>query len=92
MHTGVDGSRDGVTLADTVALARELRTRGVDAVDVSGGGLGGGWDHPTGYGYQVFHPAAIREQAGPRLAARDRLLTRLGPWTGPDPVQVTSGS
>jgi 2,4-dienoyl-CoA reductase-like NADH-dependent reductase (Old Yellow Enzyme family) len=27
-------------------------------------------------------------QAGPRLASRDRLLARLGPWTGPDPVQV----
>ena len=27
-------------------------------------------------------------QAGPRLAARDRLLGRLGPWTGPDPVRV----
>jgi 2,4-dienoyl-CoA reductase-like NADH-dependent reductase (Old Yellow Enzyme family) len=27
-------------------------------------------------------------QAGPRLAARARLLGTLGPWTGPDPVQV----
>jgi 2,4-dienoyl-CoA reductase-like NADH-dependent reductase (Old Yellow Enzyme family) len=27
-------------------------------------------------------------QAGPRLASRDRLLGTLGPWTGPDPVQV----
>lgn len=26
--------------------------------------------------------------AGPRLAAGDRLLGRLGPWTDPDPVQV----
>ena len=27
-------------------------------------------------------------QAGPRLGARERVLEQLGPWTGPDPVQV----
>jgi hypothetical protein len=27
-------------------------------------------------------------QAGPRLAGRGKLLGTLGPWTGPDPVQV----
>jgi hypothetical protein len=31
---------------------------------------------------------AVAPEAGPRLAARDRLLTTLGPWTGPDPVRV----
>jgi 2,4-dienoyl-CoA reductase-like NADH-dependent reductase (Old Yellow Enzyme family) len=145
--SSVDGSRDGMTVEDTVVLARELKARGVDAVDTSGGGLGGGWHHPIGYGYQVPHAARIRAeadiptmavglivdarqaeaivaggaadlvaiareaqddpnfaahayreltdgydaypvQAGPRLASRDRLLGRLGPWTGPDPVQV----
>jgi 2,4-dienoyl-CoA reductase-like NADH-dependent reductase (Old Yellow Enzyme family) len=145
--SSVDGSRDGVTLEHTVAFARELKARGVDVVDTSGGGLGGGWDHPIGYGYQVPHAARIRAeadiptmavglivdarqaeaivstgaadlvaiareaqddpnfavhafreltdgydvypvQAGPRLASRERLLGTLGPWTGPDPVQV----
>src|SRR3954469_15686253 len=146
--SSVDGSRDGITLDETVELARELRARGVDVVDASGGGIGGGWEHPLGYGYQVPFAARIREdadvatmavglivdpaqaeaivvegqadlvalareaqddpnwavhaartltggsyeiypvQAGPRLASRDRLLGRLGPWTGPDPVQV----
>jgi 2,4-dienoyl-CoA reductase-like NADH-dependent reductase (Old Yellow Enzyme family) len=122
----------------------------VDAVHVSGGGIGAGWDHPIGYGYQVPFAARIRAeaeiptvavglvvdaeqaeavvaggladlvalarqaqddpnfalhaareltrgsydaypvQAGPRLAARDRLLSRIGPWTGPDPVRVQS--
>ena len=149
--SAVDAARDGMTLEDTIALTRELKALGVDAIDVSGGGIGSGWKHPIGYGYQVPHAAAIREQAGiptmavgllvdpqqaeavvaggsadlvavareaqddpnfavhaarrltagydaypvqagPRLAARDRLLTRLGPWTGPDPVQVTSES
>jgi 2,4-dienoyl-CoA reductase-like NADH-dependent reductase (Old Yellow Enzyme family) len=146
--SSVDGSRDGMTVEDTVAFARELKARGVDAVDTSGGGLGGGWHHPIGYGYQVPHAARIRAeadiptlavglivdarqaeaivttgaadlvaiareaqddpnfavhafrhltdgydvypvQAGPRLASRERLLGKLGPWTGPDPVQVT---
>jgi 2,4-dienoyl-CoA reductase-like NADH-dependent reductase (Old Yellow Enzyme family) len=145
--SSVDGSRDGVTLEDTLAFTRELKGRGVDVVDTSGGGLGGGWHHPIGYGYQVRHAARIRAeadiptmavglivdarqaeaivstgaadlvavareaqddpnfavhayrdltagydvypvQAGPRLASRERLLSTLGPWTGPDPVQV----
>ena len=146
--SAVDGSGEGIRLDDTVAFARELKARGVDVVDVSGGGIGGGWEHPIGYGYQVPFAARIRAeasvptvavglivdpkqaeaivadgqadlvalareaqddpnwavhaareltggsydvypvQAGPRLASRDRLLARLGPWTGPDPVQT----
>jgi 2,4-dienoyl-CoA reductase-like NADH-dependent reductase (Old Yellow Enzyme family) len=145
--SAVDGSRDGLTVEDTVAFARELKARGVDAVDASGGGIGGGWEHPMGYGYQVPFAARVRAdadiptmavglivdarqaeavvasgaadlvaiareaqddpnfavhayreltdgydvypvQAGPRLASRNRLLGTLGPWTGPDPVQV----
>jgi 2,4-dienoyl-CoA reductase-like NADH-dependent reductase (Old Yellow Enzyme family) len=146
--SSVDGSRDGLTVEDTVAFARELKARGVDAVHTSGGGLGGGWEHPIGYGYQVPFAAQVRAeadiptvavglivdarqaeaivadgaadlvalareaqddpnfavhaareltegsydlypvQAGPRLAGRGKLLGSLGPWTGPDPVQV----
>jgi 2,4-dienoyl-CoA reductase-like NADH-dependent reductase (Old Yellow Enzyme family) len=146
--SSVDGSRDGLTVEDTVAFARELKARGVDAVDISGGGIGGTWEHPIGYGYQVPFAAQVRAeaeiatmavglivdarqaeaivttgaadlvaiareaqddpnfavhafreltdgydvypvQAGPRLASRERLLGKLGPWTGPDPVQVS---
>ncbi|PRY41178.1 2,4-dienoyl-CoA reductase-like NADH-dependent reductase (Old Yellow Enzyme family) [Geodermatophilus tzadiensis] len=63
--SAVDGSDGGITLEDTVALAAELRARGVDVVDVSGGGLGG-WQHPLGYGYQV--PFAARLRAGADVA------------------------
>ena len=146
--SSVDGSRDGLTVEDTVAFARELKARGVDAVHTSGGGIGGAWEHPIGYGYQVPFAAQVRAeaeiatmavglivdarqaeaivttgaadlvaiareaqddpnfavhafrdltegydvypvQAGPRLASRERLLGKLGPWTGPDPVQVS---
>jgi len=146
--SAVDGSSEGITIEDSVALARELKALGVDVVDVSGGGIGGGWEHPLGYGYQVPFAAQIREeadiatmavglvvdprqaeaivaggaadlvalarqaqddpnfavhaareltggsydsypiQAGPRLGSRERVLDKLGPWTGPDPVQV----
>jgi 2,4-dienoyl-CoA reductase-like NADH-dependent reductase (Old Yellow Enzyme family) len=61
--SAVDGSREGLTVEDSVAFARELRTRGVDVVDVSGGGLGGGWQHPIGYGYQVPFAAQLRADA-----------------------------
>jgi 2,4-dienoyl-CoA reductase-like NADH-dependent reductase (Old Yellow Enzyme family) len=149
--SAVDASADGTTLDETVAFARELAARGVDAVHTSGGGLGGGWAHPIGYGYQVPFAGRIRAEAGvptvavgmiteakqaeavlsrgqadlvalareaqddpnwalhaareltgsydtypvqsgPRLASRDRLLARLGPWTGPDPVQTADPS
>src|SRR4051794_27199306 len=62
--SAVDGAREGITIEDTVVLARELRARGVDVVDVSGGGIGGGWEHPLGYGYQVPYAARIRAEAG----------------------------
>jgi len=61
--SSVDASRDGVTVEDTVAFARELKALGVDVVDTSGGGLGGGWEHPIGYGYQVPFAARIRAEA-----------------------------
>src|SRR4051794_33504926 len=62
--SAVDAQRDGTTLEDTIVFARELKALGVDAIDVSGGGIGAGWQHPIGYGYQVPFAAAIKEQAG----------------------------
>jgi 2,4-dienoyl-CoA reductase-like NADH-dependent reductase (Old Yellow Enzyme family) len=67
--SAVDGSQDGITLEDSVAFAAELKTRGVDVVDTSGGGIGGGWHHPLGYGYQVPFAARIRAETGIATAA-----------------------
>jgi 2,4-dienoyl-CoA reductase-like NADH-dependent reductase (Old Yellow Enzyme family) len=61
--------------ADLVALAREAQDDPNWALHAARELTGGSYDT-----YPV--------QAGPRLASRDRLLARLGPWTGPDPVQT----
>ena len=61
--------------ADLVALAREAQDDPNFAVHTARTLTRGSYD---------VYPV----QAGPRLAGRSRLLDRLGPWTGPDPVQV----
>lgn len=61
--SAVDGSRDGWTIEDSVALARELGKVGVDIVDCSSGGFGV-FDYPSGYGFQVPFAAQIRREAG----------------------------
>ena len=60
--------------ADLVAIAREAQDDPSFAVHAAR-------ELDDSY---VVHPI----QSGARLAARDRLLGRLGPWTGPDPVQL----
>jgi 2,4-dienoyl-CoA reductase-like NADH-dependent reductase (Old Yellow Enzyme family) len=57
----VDG---GWTLEDSVALGRILKTRGVDLVDCSSGGIVPGAAIPAGPGYQVPFAAEIRKQTG----------------------------
>ena len=58
-----------------MALAREAQDDPNFAVHAARELTGGSYDS-----YPV--------QAGPRLASREQLLDQLGPWTGPDPVQV----
>jgi 2,4-dienoyl-CoA reductase-like NADH-dependent reductase (Old Yellow Enzyme family) len=62
--SAVDATTEGTTLEDTVAFARELQAAGVDAVHVSGGGIGAGWEHPIGYGYQVPFAARVKAEVG----------------------------
>ena len=61
--------------ADLVALAREAQDDPNFAVHAA--------RELTEGSYELY-PV----QAGPRLAGRGKLLGSLGPWTGPDPVQV----
>ena len=63
----VDGIDGGVTLEDTIELARQLKQTGVDLVDCSSGGIVG----PSGRasvrpepGYLVPYAKAVREGAG----------------------------
>lgn len=57
----VDG---GWTLDDTVTLARELKTRGCDWLDVSSGGMAPPESIPVGPGYQVPFAERVRKETG----------------------------
>ncbi len=62
-----DNMEGGITLADSVALARELRARGVDLMDCSSGGIQATVSLSTqrlAPGYQVPLAEAIRREAG----------------------------
>lgn len=59
----IDG---GWTVADTVVLAKALKAAGVDAIDVSSGGIGGADKPkrmPLGQGFQVEFAARVRRDA-----------------------------
>jgi 2,4-dienoyl-CoA reductase-like NADH-dependent reductase (Old Yellow Enzyme family) len=69
--SAVDDS--GWSIDDSVALARVLKTKGVDVIDCSSGGMTAQsiTEHATwpGYGYQVPYAAQIRAQADIRTMA-----------------------
>ena len=65
--SSVDGVEGGVTIEDTVALAKALKERGIDVIDCSSGGVSGPATLATrkiSQGYQVPYAAAVREGAG----------------------------
>ncbi|QMU74455.1 NADH:flavin oxidoreductase/NADH oxidase [Streptacidiphilus sp. PB12-B1b] len=64
-----DDARQGWTGEDTVRLAKELQTHGVDLLDVSTGGNVPDAAIPVAPGYQVRFAAAVREQTGLPTAA-----------------------
>lgn len=64
-----DWTPEGLTIADTAEVARMLRTRGVDLIDCSSGGIAPGIAIPTGEGYQVPFAAHIRRDAQIATAA-----------------------
>lgn len=57
-----DWMEGGWELEQSVALARELRRRGVDLVDCSSGGAVPEAQYPTGPGYQVAFAARLRQE------------------------------
>ncbi|RYZ12288.1 MAG: NADH:flavin oxidoreductase/NADH oxidase [Comamonadaceae bacterium] len=68
----IDGSPEGWSLEDSIALVRLLQARGVDLIDCSSGGIAGSpltAGQSATYGYQVELAAALREATGVRTAA-----------------------
>jgi len=65
--SAVDGAENGWSLEDTVVLAKELKARGVDAIDCSSGGLAGSATLASATrkpGFQVPYAAEVRRRAG----------------------------
>ncbi|MBI4193544.1 MAG: NADH:flavin oxidoreductase/NADH oxidase [Betaproteobacteria bacterium] len=65
--SAVDGDGGAWGMDDTVVLARELRTRGVDVVTCSSGGISGPLNMaivPRVPGYQVLYAERVRREAG----------------------------
>ena len=79
----VDGLDGGWTMEDTVALARELADRGVDAIDCSSRGVRGATSlanleaarRPARAGYQVPYAAELRRETGIPTMAVGLILT-----------------
>lgn len=64
--SAVDGVDGGLTIDDAIALARELKVRGVDVIDCSSGGIAGSVTlsgRKLTRGFQVPYAGAIRHQA-----------------------------
>jgi 2,4-dienoyl-CoA reductase-like NADH-dependent reductase (Old Yellow Enzyme family) len=65
--SAVDGAKDGWNMDDTVVFARELKSRGVDVVDCSSGGISGSATAaqvPRGLGFQVPYAERVRKEVG----------------------------
>jgi 2,4-dienoyl-CoA reductase-like NADH-dependent reductase (Old Yellow Enzyme family) len=65
--SAVDGIEGGWVLDDTIALARELKARGVDVIDCSSGGISGSATAAGAKrqpGFQVPFAEAVRREAG----------------------------
>ncbi len=67
--SAVDWQEGGVTLDESVLLARWLRDCGIDLVDCSSGAVVPGEKIPVAPGYQVPFAARIRREAGIATAA-----------------------
>jgi 2,4-dienoyl-CoA reductase-like NADH-dependent reductase (Old Yellow Enzyme family) len=77
--SSVDGIEGGWEIEDSIALAGELKERGIDVIDCSSGGNSpqGATNAPgkRGPGFQVPYADAIRNQAGIKTQAVGLILT-----------------
>ncbi|RDV02207.1 NADH:flavin oxidoreductase/NADH oxidase [Undibacter mobilis] len=73
--TGSDWQEGGITPDEAVALAKALKTAGVDFVCVSSGGVAGGIHNPTGLGYNVPLAEAVKKGAGIKVRAVGLITT-----------------
>jgi 2,4-dienoyl-CoA reductase-like NADH-dependent reductase (Old Yellow Enzyme family) len=76
--SAVDDVDGGVTLHDTLVLARELSTRGVDCIDCSSGGITGPSGRarvPLAPGYLVPYARAVHVDAGIATMATGLITT-----------------
>jgi 2,4-dienoyl-CoA reductase-like NADH-dependent reductase (Old Yellow Enzyme family) len=76
--SSVDGMEGGWTLEDSIVFAKELKARGIDAIDCSSGGVVGSATVravPRGLGFQVPFAEAIRKEAGIATVAVGLILT-----------------
>jgi 2,4-dienoyl-CoA reductase-like NADH-dependent reductase (Old Yellow Enzyme family) len=65
--SAVDGAQNGWNLDDTIAFAVELKSRGVDVIDCSSGGISGSATAaqvPRGLGFQVPYAERVRKTVG----------------------------
>jgi 2,4-dienoyl-CoA reductase-like NADH-dependent reductase (Old Yellow Enzyme family) len=62
--SATDWVEGGWDVEETIALSRDLKTLGVDMIDVTSGGLVPTAQIPVGPGYQVPFAARIRREAG----------------------------
>ncbi len=67
--SAVDWVEGGLTLDNTVAIARALREHGVDLVHCSGGGMSGARPPASGAGYMIPFAERVRREAGIPTAA-----------------------
>ncbi len=76
--SSVDGMEGGWELDDSVAFAKELKARGIDAIDSSSGGVVGSATAravPRGLGFQVPFAEPIRKQADIATITAGPILT-----------------
>jgi NADPH2 dehydrogenase len=75
--SATDWVEGGWDIAQTIALAKELKARGLDWIDVSSGGVSPGQKIPLGPGYQVPLAEAVRQATGLTTVAVG-LITQAG--------------